>query len=104
MSEFENCTNRGEKNCCGTLIKAFVDHVEGFSVELTYLDKHTETVHPWVITEVSDEGNKWIVMRRNSKEYEAIDSTKLTQKSRIVYARHHHWGNATFFKNKNCPI
>jgi len=104
MAEYHLCPKYGQKDCCSQHIEAFRRHVEGFSVDLTFITGETINVHPWIISEVIDNGNSWVVNRQNSPEYEDIDTKRLTQKSRILYARHHHWGSMTYYKNRTCPL
>lgn len=104
MSEYTSCHKYGQRECCGAHIDAFKAHVEGFSVNLTFLNNETINIHPWIITSVDDLGDRWQVNRQNTKEYEAIEVSTLTQKSRHIYAKHHHWGSMIFHKGRSCPL
>ncbi|KKP66914.1 MAG: hypothetical protein UR63_C0026G0007 [Candidatus Roizmanbacteria bacterium GW2011_GWC2_35_12] len=104
MAVYRKCPKYGEKECCSLNIDAFIAHVEGFSVNLTFKNKETINIHPWMISEVIDGGDRWTAIRQNTPEYEAIDTTTLTQKSRILFGKHHHWGKMTYMKGKHCPL
>lgn len=102
--DYRSCSIYGQENCCGYSIDSFIRRVEGFSVNLQFQDGRNINIHPFVINEVIDLGDKWLVRRQNTLEYLEVDSRALTQKSRLLYARHHHWGQADFIKKFNCPL
>lgn len=104
MAEYTSCGKFGERDCCSRQIDAYISHVEDFSVSLTFNTQETINIHPWEISEVIDSGDRWIARRQNTAEYEAIDKTALTQKSRVTYVKYHHWGQMTFYKGKHCPL
>ncbi len=104
MSEYTSCQKYGQRECCSAHIDAFRAHVESFSINLTFNNTETISIRPWMISQVVDSGDRWTAIRQNTAEYEAIDTTTLTQKSRILYGKHHHWGKATFMKGKYCLL
>ena len=96
--------NCNEDDCCKKLVQPFIDHLLNFTIELEYKNGEKITIAPWEASEVIESSNEWTVVRQNTPAYEDIDTSELTQKSKILYGKHHHWGKMEFYKMKKCPL
>ncbi len=99
----ETCPRFGTENCCGTRFQESMNHSAGFTFEVQTRDGRKFAVHPWVIADLVELPNMWTAKRETSSKME-MDPKSLTQKSRIRWARYHHWGVITTYKNLDCPF
>jgi len=93
-----------EVDCCVDLMQPWIDRMNGFTINLVFEDGSNIDIAPWEVSEVQELDDRWIAIRQNTDEYESVDTGNLTQKSRFLYAKHHHWGKMTVHKKKHCPL
>lgn len=76
--DYRSCSLYGQRECCGYSIDGFIRRVEGFSIKLNFRTGRSINIHPWVVNEVIDLGDRWLARRQNTPEYLAVDSGNLT--------------------------
>lgn len=92
------------ENCCINLMQPFINHINGFKVNLIYADGGSINIAPWEVSEVIEDDDKWTAVRQNTQQYEELEVSLLTLESRRLYSKHHHWGTYVVEKSKKCPF
>lgn len=96
--------NCDQDPCCVDLMQPFINHVNSFTIELEFQNGDCIEISPWEVSEVVESDDRWTAIRQNTQEYENVDTEALKQQSKLLYAKHHHWGTFEAYKKSHCPL